>query len=83
MVNASDLALLKDAMANPGSPDVADFEYDGKPGIDREDIARFFKRSHRSLDPPAKPLPRFRGRGVQKHDVASTRTALRHRVRVS
>ena len=44
VVDAHDLALLEIAEANPKSPYVPDFEYDGKPGIDREDIKQFFKR---------------------------------------
>ena len=54
MVNAADKVLLKQVEADPGSPEAAYFEYDGKPGIDKTDVAQFNKRYKGKLDPPKK-----------------------------
>jgi hypothetical protein len=81
VINANDLALLKHAEADPSSPYVAYFEYDGKPGIDKEDIAQFFKRYKGPADPPKKAPPQFRGKGAHKHGVDSSGSAHRERAR--
>jgi hypothetical protein len=52
VVTAADLALLKQAEHDPSSPDAAYFEYDGKPGIDKTDIAEFAMRYKVKIDPP-------------------------------
>jgi hypothetical protein len=64
-----DRALLRHAEADPSSPDAAYFEYDGKPGIDKKDIAEFDKRSKGKLDPPRRAPAKFHGRTVH-HRVA-------------
>jgi PKD domain len=64
VVNAADKALLEQAEADPSSPYTPDFEYDGKPGIDKEDISQFDKRYKGKLDPPKKAPPKFAGRKV-------------------
>ncbi len=69
VVNAADKALLKEAEADPNSPYAADFEYDGKPVIDKEDIAQFNKRYKGRTDPPKKAPAKFPGRTVH-HNVA-------------
>ena len=64
VVNAADKALLKQAEAEPSSAYAPDFEYDGKLGIDKEDIAQFKRRYGDRLDPPKKAPPKFAGRKV-------------------
>jgi Dockerin type I domain len=70
VVNALDKAYLKEAEANPASPYAADFEYDGKPVIDKTDIAQFDKRYKGSMDPPKKAPAKFPGRTVYRHLAA-------------
>ena len=64
VVNSLDKADLLEAEANPTSPYVPDFEYDGRPGIDKTDIAEFNKRYKGNIDPPMKAPAKFRGRTV-------------------
>ena len=62
VVNAADKALLEQAEANPSSEYAPDFEYDGKPRIEKTDIAQFNKRLGRRIQPPAKAPAKFAGR---------------------
>jgi hypothetical protein len=64
VVNAADKAMLQQAEADPSSPVAADFEYDGKPGIDGKDIAEFNKRYKGKMDPPRRAPAKFAGRKV-------------------
>jgi hypothetical protein len=73
VVDAVDRALLMQAEADPDSPDAADFEYNGKPGIDKKDIAEFNQRSKGRMDPPKKAPAKFRGRTV--HHQGAVRPA--------
>jgi hypothetical protein len=75
VVNAADKALLKQAEADPNSPDAAYFDYDGKSGIDKQDIAEFNKRYKGRMDPPKKAPAKFPGRTVRHHVVAHTKTS--------
>ena len=65
VVNSLDKADLLEAEANPASPYVPDFEYDGKPGIDKTDIAEFDKRYKGKIDPPTRAPAKFRGRTIR------------------
>jgi hypothetical protein len=69
-VNATDKALLKQAEANPASPYARDFEFDGKPVIDKIDISQFNERYNGKLDPPKKAPAKFPGRTVRRHVAA-------------
>jgi hypothetical protein len=73
VVNAADKALLEQAKADPSSLAAAYFAYDGKPGIDKQDIAQFQKRFGERLDPPKKAPAKFHGRTV--HHQAATHRA--------
>ncbi len=75
VVNSLDKAYLLEAEANPASPYAPDFEYDGKPMIDKTDIAQFDKRYKGPADPPRKAPARFPGRRVV-HQVASHHAAV-------
>jgi hypothetical protein len=78
VVNATDKALLKQAEANPNSPYAPDFEYDGKPGIDKEDIAQFNKRYTGKLDPPRRAPAKFAGRTVNRPDAVRPASSRQH-----
>jgi hypothetical protein len=69
VVNALDKAYLLQAEANAASPLAPDFEYDGKAGIDKTDIAQFDRRYKAKLDPPKKAPTKFAGRRV--HDLGA------------
>jgi Concanavalin A-like lectin/glucanases superfamily len=73
-----DKARLKQAEADPSSPYVADFEYDGNGVIDKTDIAQFDKRYHGRMDPPSKPPAKFLGRKVAHHVAAHHARAKAH-----
>jgi PKD domain len=79
VVNATDKALLKEAKADASSPYVADFEYEGKPGIDKTDIAQFNKRYRAKLDPPKKAPAKFNGRTVLHQGAVQPKTSQRTR----
>ena len=72
VVNSLDKADLLEAEANPASPYVPDFKYDGRPGIDKTDIAQFNKRYKGPSDPPKKAPAKFPGRKA-RHQVAAHR----------
>jgi hypothetical protein len=62
IVNAADRALLHQAEADRRSPYAPDFEYDGKPFIDKFDIAQFNARYGTQLNAPKKAPAKFPGR---------------------
>ncbi len=77
-LNAFDLALLKQAEDNPNSPETAYFEYDGKPGIDKTDIAQFDKRYKGKVDPPRRAPAKFAGRTVHHHGTVRPASSRQH-----
>jgi hypothetical protein len=78
-VDAADAALLRQAEADPSSPYAPDFEYDGKPGIDKTDIAQFMARYKGKFDPPKKAPAKFAGRGVVHHSPIPHASSVPHR----
>jgi hypothetical protein len=80
LVNAADKALLEQAEANPASTYVPDFEYDGKPGIDKTDIAQFNERDRGSALKLAKSPAKFRGRTVY-HQAPTRKSSSRFALR--
>ena len=82
MVTAADKATAEQAEADPSSKDAAYFDYDGKPGIDKTDIAEFDKRYKEKIDPPRRapansganhPSPEHRPAGIIPETPGGTR----------
>jgi hypothetical protein len=65
VVNAADKALLKQAEAEPVSPYVAYFDFNGNGVLDKKDIAQFTRRLGERLEPPSKPPATFPGQKVR------------------